>query len=337
MRSNNRLPQGRIVRRALLQLTLAGVLAGAGSGIARAQADHYPNRTVTLISDAAAGSAPDVSVRLVAEGLGKVWGRKVIVLNKPGANGAIAARAASEATPDGYTLFMPSLSTFVALPGIAPNLPVKLPQDFLPIGFTADQPMFITASPTIKANTLADFIADAKKEPGKYSVAVAGVGRLTHLTSELLQARAGIKLVSIPYTTGIANAISDAAAGRVSIIVENVSGVIGALKGGQLKPLAVASLQRLPEFPKVPTVAETIPGFTASGFQVVVAPKGTPKALIDKISADLRTVVTDADFKKKMAALGSYPRPMTPDETEAFVAQQQATWLPIVQKISKKQ
>jgi tripartite-type tricarboxylate transporter receptor subunit TctC len=297
----------------------------------------YPAKPVTIISDAAAGSAPDVAVRLVADGLTKVWGQQVIVLNRPGANGSIAARAASEVQPDGYTLFMPSLSTFVALPTVAPNLPVKLPKDFLPIGFAADQPMFITMSPSVPANTLPEFIALAKKEPGKYTVAVSGVGRLTHLTSELLQARAGIQLVSVPYTHGMANAMADAASGRVSLIVENFSAVIGGVKGGQIKLLAVASAKRLPDFPDVPTVAETLPGFIASGWQALLAPVGTPAPLIEKISADMRKVVTDPEFAKKMAPLGGYPRAMNPQETQAFVAQQQETWLPIVEKITQKQ
>jgi len=313
------------------------LLAMLGSGVAHAQDGKYPTKPVTIISDAAAGSAPDVAVRLVADGLTKLWNEQVIVLNRPGANGSIAARAASEAVADGYTLFMPSLSTFVALPTVAPNLPVKVPRDFLPIGFAADQPMFITVSPSVDAKAMPQFIELAKKEPGKYSVAVSGVGRLTHLTSELLQSRAGIELVSVPYTKGMANAIADAASGRVSLIIENFSAVIGGVRGGQIKLLAVASAQRLPDFPDVPTVAETFPGFIASGWQVLLAPLGTPAPIIAKVSADLRQVVTDPEFAKKMAPLGAYPRAMTPEEAQAFVAKQQETWLPIVQKITAKQ
>ena len=325
-------------RRQVWSLLIASfVFAAAASGAAHAQGATYPTKPVTIISDAAAGSAPDVAVRLVANGLAEAWGQQVITLNRPGANGSIAARAASEAAPDGYTLFMPSLSTFVALPTVAPNLPVKLPRDFLPIGFLADQPMFLTMSPSVPARTLTEFVALAKKEPGKYSVAVSGVGRLTHLTSELLQSRAGIKLVSVPYTKGMGNAIGDAASGRVSLIIENFSAVIGGVKGGQVKLLAVASPKRLPDFPDVPTVGETLPGFIASGWQAVVAPLGTPKPIIDKISADLTKIVTDPEFAKKYAPLGGYPRAMTPSETEAFVAQQQETWLPIVEKITQKQ
>jgi tripartite-type tricarboxylate transporter receptor subunit TctC len=189
-----------------------------------AEDSNYPDRPVTIISDAAAGAAPDVVARFVAEGLGKIWGQQVIVINHPGANGSIGAHAASEATADGYTLYDPTLSTFVALPTVAPNLPVKLPRDFLPIGFTADQPMFIAVAPSLGVTTLPQLIALAKKEPEKISFALTGFGRLTHLTGELLQERADIKLLPVPYTHGPASAIGDVADGRVSLIIEGQSG-----------------------------------------------------------------------------------------------------------------
>ncbi|MGA2892553.1 MAG: tripartite tricarboxylate transporter substrate binding protein [Xanthobacteraceae bacterium] len=289
---------------------------------------------MTIVSDSAAGSAPDVVARFVAEGLGKIWGQQVVVLNRPGANGSLAVHAAAEAAADGYTLFNPTLSTFVALPSIAPNLPVKLPRDFLPVGFTADQPMFVAVSPSLGVATLPQLIALAKKEPDKITIALTGIGRLTHLTGELLQERADIKLVSVPYTHGPASAIGDVADGRVSMIIEGYSGIAGAVKAGQVKLIAVGSLERLPEFPDLPTVAETLPGFRGSGWQVVVTPVGTAAPIIAKVNADLSKVLGDADFKKKLAEFGNYPRAMTPEEVLSFVDKQQETWLPVVQKIS---
>jgi tripartite-type tricarboxylate transporter receptor subunit TctC len=306
------------------------------ASVAYAQAGNYPAKPVMIISDAAAGTAPDVTARFVAEGLGKIWGQQVVVINHPGANGSIAAHAASDVTADGYTLFMPALSTFVALPTIAPNLPLKLPRDFLPIGFTAEQPMFIAVGPSLGATTLPQLIALAKKEPEKITFAVSGVGRLTHLTGEVLQRRADIKLLSVPYAHGTASALSDIASGRVSLIIENYSGIVGAVKAGQVKLIAVASPGRLPEFPNLPTVGETIPGFTASGWQVLVAPLGTPAPIISKVSADLSKVVNDTDFKKRLAAIGSYSRAMTPEEVLAFVAKEQQTWQPVLETISAK-
>ncbi len=323
-------------RQSGFSIVISFLLTLSASSAAYAQASDYPNKPVTIISDAAAGAAPDVTTRFVAEGLGKIWGRQVIVLNRPGANGSIAARAASDAAPDGYTLFMPSLSTFAALPTVAPNLPVKLPRDFLPIGFTAEQPMFITVNPALGVKTLAQYIELAKKEPGKLSVAVSGIGRLTHFTSELLQARADIKLVTIPYTHSMATAIGDVASGRVSLIIENYSAIVGAVKAGQVNLMAVASVERLPEFPNVPTAAETIPGFTATGWQVLLAPVGTPAPIIGKVSVDLSKAVSDPNFKTRLATIGAYSRSMTPEEVLAFVAKEQQTWLPVVQRISDK-
>ncbi len=172
------------------------------SALPAAHAQGYPDKAVTIIVDTAPGAAPDVDARLVAEGLGKVWGQQVVIINRPGANGSIAARAASEVVPDGYTLFMPALSTFVAPPTVAPNVPLKLPRDFLPIGYTAENPMFLAVNPSLGVSTLPELIARAKKEPGKISIAVTGVGRLTHLTGLLLQQRAGISLLPIPYNGG---------------------------------------------------------------------------------------------------------------------------------------
>jgi tripartite-type tricarboxylate transporter receptor subunit TctC len=134
----------------------------------------------------------------------------------------------------------------------------------------------------------------------------------------------------------MASAIADVSSGRVSLIIENYSGVVGAVKAGQVKLLATASPERLPEFPDLPTVAETLPGFSATGWQVLVAPIGTPAPIISKVSADLRKAVSDADFKKRLAAIGSYSRAMTPEEVLAFVAKEQQTWLPVVQRISTK-
>jgi len=311
-------------------------LALSATTAAQAQAGNYPDRPVTIICDAAPGATPDVDARFVAEGLSKIWGQQVIVQNRQGANGSIATRAASEATPDGYTLFMPALSTFVARQSMAPNLPIKLPRDFLPIGYTAENPMFFAVNPALGISTLAELIARAKKEPGKISIAVTGVGRLTHLTGLVFQDRAGIALLPVPYNAGPAAALADVAGGRVSMIIEGYSGIVGSVKAGQVKLVAVAARQRLKQFPDVPTVAETIPGFAALGWQVLVAPLGTPAPIVSKVSADLATVVSGPDFQQRLANIGSFARAMTPDEVLAFVEKEQATWLPALQKISDK-
>ncbi|HXW42157.1 MAG TPA: tripartite tricarboxylate transporter substrate binding protein [Xanthobacteraceae bacterium] len=303
---------------------------------APAQAGNYPDKPVTVISDAAPGSTPDVDARFVAEGLAKSWGQQVIVINHQGANGSIAARVASEAVPDGYTLFMPALSTFVALRSVAPNLPLRLPRDFIPIGYTAGNPMFIAVTPGLGVGTLPQLIALANKQPGTISIAVTGVGRMTHLTGLLLQDRAGIQLLPVPYNGGPAAALADVGSGRVSMIIEGYSGIVGAVKAGQVKLIAVAAPERLPEFPDLPAVAETLPGFAATGWQVLVAPLGTPAPIVNKISVDLAKAMADPDLQKRLANIGSYARAMTPEQTLAFVDKEQQTWLPLLEKIPEK-
>jgi tripartite-type tricarboxylate transporter receptor subunit TctC len=321
----------------LMRIACLCLLAMAGAVAAQAQGDTYPSKPVRIISDSAPGSTPDVVLRLVADRLSQLWGQQVIAVNQPGAGGSIAARVASESAPDGYTLFMPALSTFASLPGAAPNLPVQVPRDFIPIGFVAENPMFISAPPSLGINTLPELIARAKARPGELSVAVTGVGRLTHLTAEFLQMRTGVKLLIVPYTTGgPAQAFADVVSGRVHFFIEGFSGIAGAVQSGAIKPIAVAHPQRLPEFPDVPTVSETTPDFTATGWQILVAPLGTPEAIVRKVSEDLRKVVTDPDLKKKIATRGSYTRAMTPEEAVAFVQAEQRKWLPVVQHIATK-
>jgi tripartite-type tricarboxylate transporter receptor subunit TctC len=317
----------------LTRLFLATIVA-AGAGAAAHAQTSYPVRTVRIICDAAPGSTPDVVARIVAEGLGRSWGRQVVVINHPGGGGSIAARAAAEAAPDGYTLYIPALSAFVAQPRVTPGIPLEVPRDFAPIGFATDNPMFIAVNPALGVKTLPELIALAKERPGKISNGVTGVGRLTHLTGELLQLSAGIRLLMVPYAAGPAHALADVIGGRVDMIIEGYSGIAAAIRSGQLKAIAVATAQRLPEFGELPTVAETIPGFTAAGWQIVVSPVGTPGAIVSTISADLAKVVSDPDVRRRLAQLGSYSHPMSPAEVTAFVQEQQRIWKPALQNIA---
>jgi tripartite-type tricarboxylate transporter receptor subunit TctC len=322
-------------RRVGLQVVIVGLSALATMSLGHAQG-RYPEKSVTVISDAGAGSSVDFATRVIADGLSKVWGQTVTVINHPGANGSIAARTASEATSDGYTLYTPASSTFIALPTVAPNLPVKLPRDFLPIGFVADQPMFLAVNPASGIASLQGLIDRAKKEPGTISTAVSGVGRITHLTSILIQQRAGITLVAVPYTGGPSAALADVFSGRVNMIIEGFAGIAGAVNAGQVKLIATGAAQRLAEFPDLPTIGETISGLSPSGWVMMAAPLGTPAPVIAKVSADLTKVVNDPDLKKRLAVTGSYTHAMTPDELQAFVARQQEMWAPVVQSISTR-
>jgi tripartite-type tricarboxylate transporter receptor subunit TctC len=320
-----------------MRCLLAAVLAAALSTPALAQSD-FPSRPVKVIVDSAPGSATDVINRVISDSLSRIWGQQVLTLNHPGAGGSIAVRAASRAPADGTTFYVGNASVFTALagdPNTAPNLPIELPRDFIAIGFMAYQPMFIGISPTAGITALPDFIAEAKKRPGALSYGTTGRGRMTHLTMELLQVRAGVQLQMIPYTGGPTAAMPDVTAGRITAVIEAYSGLASGFQGGLIKPLAVSAEQRLPGFENVATVAETLPGFLAGGWNVLLAPVGTPQPIVDKVSTDLRQVIGESEVKTKLAGLGAYARPMTPAEVSAFVDEQRRTWRPIVEKVSK--
>lgn len=301
------------------------------SATAPVRAADYPSKPIRIISDSPPGSAVDVTFRMVMDRVGTVLGQQIVAVAQPGASGAVAAHAAAQAIPDGYTLFAPAISLFVSVPGKAGNLPLILPRDFLPVGSLIEQPMFICASPASGLKTLPDLIARAKAHPGQVSFATTGIGRITHLTGLLLDSRAGIKLQVVPYTGGPAAALTDVMGGRVPLIIEGYSGLAGAIQAHKLNVLAVASSKRLPDFPDRPTVAETLPGFAAGGWQGIVAPLGTPAPAIQTFNAALDKVLAQPDLAKELAARGAYVKPLSPAATNAFVNAQQAQWKPVLE------
>ncbi len=306
---------------------------------ATAQTEPYPTKPVRLISNSAAGSATDASARILADRLSAIWGQQVLVMNQPGAGGGISARVAAQSAPDGYTLYMPATSPFLALPGgpgVAPNLPLELPRDFAPIGYVLQQPLFIGASHKSGITSIGELIARAKEKPGEINYAATGRGRLSHLTMELLQARANIKLQLVPYVGGPAQAMSDVMDGRVQLVLDAYAGLASAIQGNLIKGLASTALERLPGFENLPTVAETIPGFFVGAWAVVVAPLGTPDTIIRKVNADLNQALDDPDLRTKFAANGAFVRHMSPDEVAAFVQSEQKTWRPILEAIANE-
>ena len=316
------------VQTAVVCLSLACALTQA-----HAQAD-YPNKPIRIITHSAAGGAPDVMLRIVGERMGAVLGQPIIVLNQPGAGGAVAARAGAAAAPDGYTLYMPAASAFVTLAGLQPNLPLEVPRDFTPIGFIGEQPMFLTVTSSLGVSTLSELIALAKKQPGKLSYAATGRGTMTHLTGELLKSKAGVDILAVPYTGGAPQALNDALGGRLSMVIEGLSALAGAIQGGAIKAIAVGSPERLPDFKDLPAAAETLPGFNARGWAALVAPVGTPDDIVNKVSDALRKAVSDPEVQKKLAVTGSYVRPMSPKEVMAFIQADQQMWKPILEKIA---
>jgi tripartite-type tricarboxylate transporter receptor subunit TctC len=217
----------------------------------------------------------------------------------------------------------------------APNIPVHVPQDFLPIGFVAENPMFIAVSPSLGISTLPELIARAKKAPGEITYATTAVGRLTHLTGELLQPEAGIKLLLVPYTGGPSHAVTDVATGRVAMMIEGYLGVAGAARSDSIKLIAVASAKRLAEFLDVPTVAETISWFPSHWLGCLGSAYRHARGDHRQDQRDLRKVTLDPELQRKLAPLGSYTSPMSAAETAAFVHKQQQTWQLILDEITK--
>ena len=304
------------------------MVAAAGSpGVA----DPFPTKAVRVITNTAAGSAPDVIARIVTESLTLHWKQQVVIINRPGAGGLIAAQAVVGSEPDGYTLFIPNASNLVVMPETQ-KLNFDINKAIIPIGGIGTQPFLIAVVPSLGVNTLPELIALAKKRPGEIFYAGSFRGSLPNLTGELFRTRAGIDLPFVPYA-GSSQALQDVMTGRVPVVVEALSALAGPLQAGWIKALAVTSLKRPPDMPNTPTVAEVLPGFEANGWFTLMAPAGTPEAIVQQISRDVRLVLDRPDVKERFATLQTYPRPMSPEETAAFIRDQQQLWRPFVKEV----
>jgi tripartite-type tricarboxylate transporter receptor subunit TctC len=226
-------------------------------------------------------------------------------------------------------------STFVTMKGAAPNIPAQVPNDFQPVSLVSEQPMFFTVSPQTDIQSLGDLIVAAKQKPGEVSYAVSGRGRQSHLTGELLERRAAIKLLMIPYSGGPAQAMGDLASGRVQVLIEGGTALLGAIQAGRLRAIAVGSERRLTEFPDLPAASETVAEFRSAGWLALVAPLGTPDEIVRKVNGDLRQVLERPEVRSKLAALGSYTRPLSPSDTVQFIQTEQRTWGPILEDLAR--
>ena len=297
-----------------------------------AQSQTYPTRSVKLVTQGAAGSGPDMIARLVTDQLGRLWGQQVVILNHPGAGGSTAARVAASAAPDGYTLYMAAISTFIVMSEMFPNLPFDLERDFVRIGLFGEQPMVVAVAPSLEVKSLRELIALSKTRPGQILYAANARGTFPHLTVERLRQETGADFTFIPYA-GAAAGLQDLMGGRISMIVESVGPLIGAMQGGTIKALATASLIRLPNFPDLPTVAETTPGFAAMGWFALMAPTGTPEPIVRKVNQDLKSVLELPEIRQRFQEIGTYARPMSPTETAEFIRSEQQMWRPVVKRV----
>lgn len=297
--------------------------------------EPYPAKPVQVIIPAAAGNSPDVAARLVADRLTQLWKQQVLIINRPGAGGLIAAQAASQAEKSGYTLYMTQASTYTVLPIAQQNLPFDLHRDFTPISLVGVQPIAVAVAPSLGPKTLPELIALIRATPGGMLFAASNRGGQSHLTGELFRARTGLDLTFV-HAAGAASSLNDVTTGRIPIMFEGLAGIGGAVKGGLLTPLAVASEKRLDNYPDIPTVSETLSDFVSKGWLALMAPAGTPDSIIQKVNADLRTVLAQPELIEKFAAIGTYPQPLSPAETARFIRAEQDLWWPIVRQVEGK-
>jgi tripartite-type tricarboxylate transporter receptor subunit TctC len=260
----------------------------------------------------------------------------VLVVNHAGGGGVLAGRAAATAGVDGYTLYVPTITTFVIMPEIQRTLPFNLDLDFTPIGFFAETPMMIAASPSLGVRSLRDLLSVAKSRPKELFYAANNRGSLPHLAAELFRARTGVDLTFVPYQ-GVAAGLQDLMGGRIAVIVESVGALTGAMQSGSVTPLAVASATRLPSLPDLPTVAELVPDFTAMGWFALMAPRGTPDAIVRKVNEDLNAVLGEAELRQRLQELGAFARTMSPGETATFIRREQERWRPLVRQVGLTQ
>jgi tripartite-type tricarboxylate transporter receptor subunit TctC len=288
----------------------------------------YPVRPVKFITSQAAGSGTNPAMRILTDRLGKLWGQQTVLVDEPGAGGVIAARTAASAAPDGYTLLMAVASTYIVLPESQSHLPFNV-NEFVPIGFVGEVPIGFAVSPGLPVNSLAELIEFSKRQPGELNVALGLRGGLPHLATEMLRTRSGADLTALFYP-GTARAMTDVLSGRVPVVVD---GLAGPISTEQVKLLAIASSTRIRSHPNVPTVSETIPGFTASGWFALVAPPATPNSIVRKVSDDLRMVLSEADLQDQFNALNLSTRSMSPQQLVSFIHSEQQLWEPIVKQI----
>ena len=301
-------------RLALLALwTLAAIATTAP-----ASAQSWPTRPVTVVVPFAPGGGTDIAGRLLAVRLGQKWGQTVVVDNRTGAGGVVGAELVAKAKPDGYTLLIGNVGTQSINPSLY-KLTYDADKAFAPISLFAELPFAFVVNPHLPAKTPKELIALAKAAPDKYTYASSGSGGSPHLTAEIFQQATGVKFVHVPYKGG-GPAMSDLMAGHVDMLFASILETSGYVKTGKLRALAVTSAQRSPAMPDVPTLAELgVPNAESGSWVALLAPAGTPQALVDKIAADVKEAVATEDMRKALIAQGATPRGSTPAELQKTI------------------
>lgn len=314
----------------LMKGLLLAVL-GALLPVSQAGAQAYPIKPVRIIVPFSPGGATDIVTRIVSRRLTEVWRQSIVVDNRAGAGGNIGADLAAKATPDGYTLFMPSGSVMTANQHMYRKLPFDPEKNFVAVTNVAGGPQVIAVSNTMPAKNLKELIALAKAKPGSITFGSAGIGTQTHLAAENFLYTARIEATHVPYK-GEGPAIQELVGGQIQVLTPNLGAAIGFIQQGRIRALAVTSRQRLSQLPDVPAAAETLPGFENLGWFGLVAPRGTPKAVIDKVHRDVVQVLGRPDVKKRFEDIGMAAIGNTPAEFARAMREESGRWAKIIRE-----
>ena len=316
----------RFPRRQFLHLAAGAALAPAAARTSSAQT--YPARPVRIVVGAVPGSAPDVCARLVADWLSRRLGQTFFVENRNGASGNLAAEEVVAAPPDGYTLLLASASNAINVT-LYDNLKFNLVRDFAPVAGVVAFPMVITVNAKFPVKSFPDFITRAKENPGKINIGTPGIGSPQHVAGELFKMMSGANIVLVPYRGG-PPAITDALSGQIQGMIGTVLLTIDQIRSGGLRALAVTGAARSELLPEIPTVADFVPGFEASQWIGIVAPKNTPMDIVEKLNREINSGLADPGIKTKIANLGGAVISGTPEAFAKFTADEVTKWAKVI-------
>jgi tripartite-type tricarboxylate transporter receptor subunit TctC len=320
----------RLPRRRFLQLAGGAAALPILPRVARAQTSSgtWPARPVRWIVSFAAGGANDTTARIIAQALSEHFGQQFFVENHTGAGGNVGMQTALSATPDGYTIAFVTPNNAIAAT-LYEKLPFNFIRDSVPIAGTMQLTNVLCVNLTVPVQTLTEFIAYAKANPGKINFGTGGVGTSPHLSGELFKAMTGINMLHVPYRGG-APALVDLLAGQVQVLFDNLPGPIGQIKTGKVRALGVTAAQRAPELPDVPAIGEIVPGYEALVWYGISAPKAVPNEVVEKLNRAVNTVLADPKLQARLAQLGGKPMPMTPFEFGQLVARETDKWAKVI-------